>query len=251
MPAIIHYVVDHARGWERVAWALFAGLGASSLVELSTYGYAIPTLLIFVSFFWRHPAHARLLSVAFAWAAPYMFKEFQLYGLYATVLIVMTGLWFTRVASHGNVTKWASGVIIMLGSYFGLAWTFGLTSAGVDFVFAIQWLPGRLHEQFWWVIAIVTTYKCMAHVPLFVLIIQRIFGREALDIANAAAALALFRYVFVAVFAIAWLVAADEQAGGMRLAAMLQDAFFWLLPGLILAGMVRLGPRSSTEEIEE
>ena len=138
-----------------------------------------------------------------------------------------------------------------MGSYFGLAWTFGLTTAGVDFVFAIKWLPGRLHEEFWWVIAIVTTFKCMAHLPLFAIIVQRLFGREAVTIANAAAALSLLRYVFVAIFAIAWLIAADEQAGGMRLAAMLQDAFFWLIPGLMLAGMVRLGPRPSTEEIEE
>ena len=100
-------------------------------------------------------------------------------------------------------------------------------------------------------IAIVTSYKCWAHVPLLIIIVQRIFGRDAVNIANAAAALSLFRYLFVAVFAIAWLIAADEQAGGMRLAAMLQDALFWLVPGLMLAGMVRLGPRPSAEETEE
>ena len=45
--------------------------------------------------------------------------------------------------------------------------------------------------------------------------------------------------------------ARPEQAGGMRLASMLQDAFFWLLLGVIMAGMVRLGPRSAPLESEE
>ena len=97
------------------------------------------------------------------------------------------------------------------------------------------------------------TYKCLAHMPLIVLVVQRLFGRRAIEIANAAAALSLLRYSFVAFFAISWLIAADDQAGGMRLAAMLQDAFFWLIPGLMIAGMVRLGPRNvnTAQRVEE
>ena len=54
-------------------------------------------------------------------------------------------------------------------------------------------------------------------------------------------------------WSLAWLIAADDQAGGMRLAAMLQDAFFWLIPGVMLAGMVRLGPRTvdTPQQLEE
>jgi hypothetical protein len=37
----------------------------------------------------------------------------------------------------------------------------------------------------------------------------------------------------------------------MRLASMLQDAFFWLVPGVMMAGTVRLGPRSAPQETEE
>jgi hypothetical protein len=84
-----------------------------------------------------------------------------------------------------------------------------------------------------------------------VIAVQRLFGPRAEDIANAAAGLSLLRYTFVAFFSIAWLIAADEQAGGMRLAAMLQDAFFWLVPGLVMAGFVRLGPRAMPSEREE
>lgn len=251
MGAAIHLVVERAQGWKKFAWAGIAGLGVSGIVELPTYGYAVPTLLIFASFFWRHPAHARLLSIAFAWAAPFMYQQAQMYGLYATVSVVMTGLWLIRVADHGELTKWAAAIVLMLGTYMGMAWSYGLTTGGIDFTFAIKWLPGRLHEQFWWVIAIVMSYKCMAHVPIFVVLVQRMFGHRATDIANAAAGLSLLRYSFIAVFAIAWLIAADDQAGGMRLAAMLQDAFYWLIPGLMMAGMVRLGPRTLPEETEE
>ena len=91
----------------------------------------------------------------------------------------------------------------------------------------------------------------MAHIPLMIVAVQRLFGPQAQSIANAAAGLGLLRYTFVAVFAIAWLIVADEQAGGMRLAGMLQDAFYWLLLGLMVAGMVRLGPRSEPLESEE
>ena len=253
LPAIIHFVVDHGKGWQRIAWALAAGVGASGIVALPVYGYTIPTALIFVSLFWRHAGYARLLSLSFAWAVPFMYEDFQQYGLYATVATVMVGLWCARIANQGAVTRWASGVMIMLGAYMGLAWTYGLTTGGIDFTFAIQWLPGRLHEEYWWVIAIVMTYKCLAHMPLIVLVVQRLFGRRAIEIANAAAALSLLRYSFVAFFAISWLIAADDQAGGMRLAAMLQDAFFWLIPGLMIAGMVRLGPRNvnTAQRVEE
>ena len=91
----------------------------------------------------------------------------------------------------------------------------------------------------------------MAHIPLTVVAVQRLFGPQASTVANAAAGLSLLRYTFVAVFAVAWLITADEQAGGMRLASMLQDAFFWLLLGVMMAGMVRLGPRSAPLESEE
>jgi hypothetical protein len=251
MAAAIHFAIERAAGWRRFAWAGIAGLGASGIVALPVYGYAIPTVLIFASFFWRHRAHARLLSIAFAWAVPFMYQEHQTYGLYATVSVVMAGLWMAKVADHKGVTKWAAATMIMLGAYMGLAWTYGLTTGGIDFTFAIQWLPGRLHEQYWWLIAIVMTYKCLAHVPLMVVIVQRIFGSQASEVANAAAGLSLLRYSFVAFFAIAWLIASGDQAGGMRLSAMLQDAFYWLIPGVMMAGMVRLGPSRHSEETEE
>ena len=248
MAAGIHAVVERAQGWKRGAWALAAGAGASGLISLPVYAYAAFTAAIAASFGWRRPSHARLLSLAFAWAAPFMFKEFQLYGLYATVSIVAAGLWIVRTADHAPITRWASGLIVALGAYMGLAWTFGLTSGGVDFTFAIAWLPGRLHEQFWWIIALVTTYKCMAHLPLIVIVAQRLFGPQASNVINTAVGFTLMRYAFIAVFSLAWLIAADEQAGGMRLAAMLQDGFFWLIVGLTLAGMVRLGPKIARKE---
>ncbi len=251
LAAALHALLERGPAWKRALWAAAAGIGAAGVIELPVYGYAVATALIFVSFFWRHIHHARLLSIAFAWSGPFMFATHQLYGLYATVCIVAAGLWIIRTVDEAPLTRWASGVLLMLGAYMGLAWTFGLTTGGVDFTFAIEWLPGRLHEQFWWVIAIVTTYKCMAHIPLMVVAVQRLFGPQASTVANAAAGLSLLRYTFVAVFAVAWLITADEQAGGMRLAGMLQDAFFWLLLGVMMAGMVRLGPRSAPLESEE
>jgi len=251
LAAGFHAFIEEGIHWKRGLWALAAGVGASGIIELPVYGYAVPTALIFVSFFWRRFGHARMLSMAFAWAAPFMYQTHQLYGLYATVAIVVVGLWLTKQIALGEAGRWASGVFLMLGAYMGLAWTFGLTTAGIDFTFAIQWLPGRLHEQFWWVIAIVMVFKCMAHITLMVIAVQRLFGTRAEDITNAAAGLSLLRYTFVAFFSIAWLIAADEQAGGMRLAAMLQDAFYWLVPGLVMAGIVRLGPRPTPSETEE
>ena len=66
---------------------------------------------------------------------------------------------------------------------------------------------------------------------------------HAITIADAAAGLSLLRYTAIALFATAWLVAAEEQAGGVRLATMFQEAFYWLLLGLLLAGLLPVGER--------
>jgi hypothetical protein len=44
------------------------------------------------------------------------------------------------------------------------------------------------------------------------------------------------------------MVAAGEQAGGLRLAAMLQDGFYWLILGLMMAGFIRRGAPPASEE---
>ena len=249
--AAIHTMLER-EGWlKRLGFAAVAGVGASGVLELPAATYVLPTVIIFVSFFWRRAGHARLFSLGLAWAAPFMYTMPQLVGLYSTVGLVLAGVWMAKVADQGSTSRWAAALVMLLGSYLGLAYTFKLTTSGIDFGFALEWLPGRLHEQFWWVIAIVMTFKCLAHVPLIVVGLQRIFGEEARTVAQNTAGLALLRYTFVAIFAISWLIGAGEQAGGMRLAAMLQDAFYWLIVGLMTVGMVRLGPRLPSTETEE
>jgi hypothetical protein len=91
------------------------------------------------------------------------------------------------------------------------------------------------------VIALLTTWKVLAHVPLIVVLTQRIYGDQARAIADTAAGFGLLRYAVIACFATAWLVASGEQAGGLRLAAMLQDGFYWLVLGLLMAALIRRG----------
>ena len=67
---------------------------------------------------------------------------------------------------------------------------------------------------------------------------------------DAAAGLGLLRYAVIACFATAWMVAAGEQAGGLRLAAMLQDGFYWLILGLMMAGFIRRGAPPAAEETQ-
>ena len=248
----LHAALERDRLAIKIGLAGAAAAGASGVLELPVYAYIIPVLATFVGIFWRGPARARIISLGTAWAGPFIFPDRRLFGVYATVVLVGLGLWLVRQASGSEAPKrvgrWAAATIAMLGAYLGLAWTYGLTVTGIDFTFAIQWLPGRLHEQFWWVIAILTTWKCMVHMPLIVVLIQRIYGVHAQSMADTAAGFGLLRYAVVACFATAWLVAAGEQAGGLRLAAMLQDGFYWLILGLIMAALVRRGSSPIAEE---
>ncbi len=249
----LHAALDRGRPVVRGVLAGLAGLGAAGVVGLPTYAYVLPVLVAFVGIFWTGPARGRILSLGSAWAAPFIFPDRRLFGVYATVTLVGIGLWLVKQASTEDtpdrLTRWAGATLTMLGAYLGLAWTYGLTVTGIDFTFAIQWLPGRLHEQFWWVIAILTTWKCMIHMPLIVALTQRIYGSQARDMADTAAGFGLLRYAVVACFATAWLVAAGEQAGGLRLAAMLQDGFYWLILGLMMAGLVRRGGPAPEKEL--
>jgi hypothetical protein len=247
----IHMVLDPGKWPKRIGGAALAAVGASGVSHMSDMAYIVPTVLIFVAFFLRRASYARVFSLGFAWASPHMYTDMRLFGVYAVVAAVAIGLWIAKVADQGRTTRWASGIIAAIGCYLGLAWTFGLTTGGIDFTFAIAWLPGRLHEQLWWVIAIVMTFKCLAHIAFIAFIIKRLHGNKAEDYAHAAAGIGLLRYSFIAVFAIAWLIAADEQAGGLRLAGMLQDGFYWLVLSLMLVGMVRLGPKMTQSEKEE
>ena len=97
-------------------------------------------------------------------------------------------------------------------------------------------------------IAILTTWKCMAHLPLIVALVQRIFGENARAVGDTAAGFGFLRYAVIACFATAWLVAAGERAGGLRLAAMLQDGFYWLVMGLVMAALIRRGSPPTAQE---
>lgn len=249
----VHLALERTKGLG-VALAALAAVGAYGLLDLPVYAYVLPVAATLVGIGWKGPAKARLVSLGTAWAGPFVFTDRALFGVYATVALIGIGLWLVRQAESNEapsrLARWASGTLIMLGGYLGLAWTYGLTVTGIDFTFAIQWLPGRLHEQFWWVIAILTTWKCLATVPLIVVLVHRIFGEHARAVADTAAGFGLLRYAVIACFVTAWMVAAGEQAGGLRLAAMLQDGFYWLVLGLMMAAFVRRGAPLPAEETQ-
>ena len=50
----------------------------------------------------------------------------------------------------------------------------------------------------------------MAHLPLIVIVAQRLFGPQASTVINTAVGFTLMRYAFIAVFALAWLIGADS-----------------------------------------
>jgi hypothetical protein len=123
-----------------------------------------------------------------------------------------------------------------------MAWTYGLCFAGVDFTFAIDWFTDRWHEKLWWLIAIAATVQVLLPVPLLVEAARR-FRPDAVP---AAGALALLRFTAVMCFAVAWIAASGREAGGLRLAAVLQDGFCWLLLGGAAVGCYRAGAYGQT-----
>ncbi len=238
----------------RAATALLAGVLASGVLPLPPLAY-LPPMLLLCGVLMRRVAHrAAWVSLLTAACMPHLFDADRTFGIIALLLASGLVLWSLRPAvSEDSATEDSAtedshrtrnvlrAVVALLTGYVGLAWSFGLTLSGIDFAFAMAWLPeGRWHERLWLPITLLTTMKVMTPVILT----AELLRREGADIARQVGAIATtlgsLRVCLVMTLAITWVAARGADAAGLRLALMLQDGFFW---ALIALGLGLLLPR--------
>lgn len=242
--ALLQYGLEpDRRAWP---WVLLAALGSGLGHTLPPIAAAVPVTALVVAMAWPGPRRARWLGLSAAWAMPYLFGLDDQHGILAIILAVGASLFLIdRAVAHSRptgstddswptVAKWSGGVVLAVGAYLSMAWTFGLAVSTLDFTFMMPWLPNRLHERLWWLIFIVTTIKCVLPVALMPPLARGLLGPRASEIVHTGEAVVLLRFVTVVALAVVWVLHAGSSAAGLRLAAVLQDAFFWVLIALTL-----------------
>lgn len=227
------------RAWPFVA---LAATGAVLGHQLPPLVAAVPVAACLVAVAWPGPTRGRALGLASAWAMPYLYGLEEQHGILVIVAATGASLWlidraWSRLspgAPWGALARGSAGVALAAGGYLAMAWTFGLAIATVDFTFALPWLPGRMHERLWWLIFILTTMKCLLPVLLVPPLARGLLGERAAPALRTGQQVALLRFVVVCAFAVVWVLHMGSGAAGLRLAAVLQDAFFWMLIALSL-----------------
>ncbi|MDP6933830.1 MAG: alkaline phosphatase family protein, partial [Myxococcota bacterium] len=222
----IHRLIDPHRGWVAAAT-----VGAMLGTPLPDMAYAVPCAGLLVALCWRSPHRGRWIHLCIALSAPYVYGPQRALGLYVLATLIAFGLWIIRrpppngvdptvATTWRSAQRWAAMTTLLLGGYLGMAWSFGLTVSGIDFTFMIHWLPGRLHERLWWLIAIGTTLKVILPNLLAALIAHSLLGDRALAWVRSATSWVLVRYVVISTFGTAWIISSGPNAAGLRLAAL-------------------------------
>jgi hypothetical protein len=128
---------------------------------------------------------------------------------------------------------WTAALVLALGSYVGLAWTMGLTISGIDFDFALDWLPGRWHMTLWWVVALAMILKILlALVLLSTIAAQRLDRRLARTALVVAARVAVLRAASTALLVTLWLAPRGVDSATSRMRVMLFDGLCWVVLAL-------------------
>ena len=104
------------------------------------------------------PATMPLLLVG-AWLSPAWYTRPEAIGILLTAVMLLTAR--ALPAPKGDRRTWTLAALTAGLSYYGLALSTGLRANGIDYQFALAWLPGRLAERFWWVIALAVAAKAL------------------------------------------------------------------------------------------
>ena len=239
----VHRLLDPDRRWAPVG-----GLAVLAGPLLSTAGAALTMGALAISWcsrdgIWR----ARLLSmIAIAITGHTLTSKRQL-GVLLTIVGAGLALHTIRRAVDASrqpvaIATVPAAVVLIVSALVGLAWTTKLQVSGVDFTFAVDWLPGRLHKDLWFIVAAATVLNCFLPLLLTIEMTRNLFGSASRHAAEIAARFAVLRFTGTTVFATAWMIPMGDAAASSRLRSFLQDGFIWLLLGTVFA-MWSWGPR--------
>ena len=247
---LMHFLIDRdANPARRMQWALAAGVGASQSIPLSNHAYIIGFLMIVVGLFIGGKWRSRLLGIGIFWSLPYLYAPENCMGMLAVVAATVVGLLCLQEIKKTQPSdsawlplyRWGGGLMMVVGGYLSLVWSYGLSFSGIDFGFFINWLPetGRLHEKLWWLIFLAMLIKVFIPVILMVELCRSRAEDSLTTWLNHGARLGWLRTVSIMVFASTWIVHSGSRAIGLRLAGVVQDGFIWVMLALVLVCLAK------------
>ncbi len=203
----------------KVVAALVAGVGASGLVHVGDYPLAAITAGVLVAAL-RFPA---ALPAIGAWAAVPWYGRSDSMGVVAVVLLAAAA---ARLASSdAQLRRWLIPAIAVLGGYLSLAHSARLRSNGLDFAFAIRWLPGDLHFKLWPIVGLALLVKVLLPPALVVLGVERFAG----DVGRTGACAAVCVRLAAISAEVAGMLFTTDAPPPYRLFEQLEDMLAWLL----------------------
>ncbi len=233
------------------ALAVMVGAQLPAPVQLVVFIALVVSLIVL-----RGKRREQVLVPMLGLASGVMFTGAEQLGIFVTALVLGGGMRASMSLAELHPTPaakdaaaWVAGVVLAFGAYVGMAWTLGLSVAGIDFAFVLQWLPAGWHEKLWWLIATAVFVKTF--LPLFLLhtvlttgdpeVVNRSIGR--------ALGLVLLRSVLTGLFATGWVTTQGDSAATRRLIRVLQDGYGWLFIALAIAmlGLLPLAGRRDSE----
>jgi len=230
LAAVIAFIVLTDRWPVRLGWSLLAAAGP--VVPLPDSARLGIFLLLCGVWLFRASVRPFYLVQGVAWSLPLLFAQDQQAGVLAVPLATSVVLFSLReVTDRDWRWRWTGGLAIMLGGFVGMGWTMAMNVSGIDFGFLIQFLPGDLHERLWWLVGLGTVVKIFVPVMLIAALAQRILGSPAAQLFVASSRVAALRVAVIALCVGGWLMAPESSAAGVKLASVVQAAFYWSMVG--------------------
>jgi hypothetical protein len=229
-------------------------LGAAALVALGPLLPVPIQALVFVAlgafaiFGRRHARASIALALTASAIALTPRQDAGVLGMVAACGLGLRALGRVDVPVRSSV--WSAALVLTIGSYLGLAWTMGLTISGLDFDFALDWLPGRWHMRLWWAVALALILKVMLSLLLLSTLAAHLLdprvARMALVVASR---VAVVRAASTALLVTLWLAPGGVGSATSRMRVMLFDGLCWVAVALAFGVMQarRLRSRSPVD----
>lgn len=222
-----------AHGWKnRVMAAVIAGIGASGWIPIDGYPLAVVSAVILVVIV----LFPRALSVVGAFAALPWYGDAWGVGVVAAVAFASVSAWLMR--DDAPLRRWLLPLVSVGAGYLSLAMTGQLRTNGLDFDFAIDWLPGDLHLRLWPIVAAALILKVALAPILVVLGVQRFGG----PVDGFAAGRAVYVRLAALSCAIAGLLVQTASPPRYRIFEQLEDMIAWIFVALVVVAMARRNP---------
>ena len=231
-------------------------LGAIALVAVGPFLPAPIQALVFLALaavvlFGRK--HGRTLLVLALTASAIALAPRQAAGLLGLVAACGFGLHaLGRVDVPVRSAVSTAALVLALGSYLGLAFAMGLTISGIDFDFALDWLPGRWHMTLWWAVAFAMILKVLLSLVLLSTLAAHLVDRRVVRMALALASrIAVVRAASTALLVTLWLAPGGIGSATSRMRVMLFDGLCWVVLALafgVLGARMRARSRVDTRD---